>query len=299
MKNEKITIAQTANKKSSGMCYAIHLSDGSFIIIDSGEADSDGDGIYDYNSTALLEHIRAVSTDEKPVISAWFITHFHYDHVDMASRLIKEQKDNFEIKMFAYNSYRGYEEIDPGSRDGSEWEEAMDCYPDAERHILKSGEVLNFSGVKVDVLMAEDFGYYADPPSQNHISAALMITFDNGRKFAVLGDCDTERLHHLTVEGSSVYRTAKELKCDVLQVPHHGLPLGTKEFIDKNMELYKIMDPEICFFPVDEVRFASDKKFFDNPFYSDNYYLLTTRRDKCFHNSKTTVVDVSDLSIVK
>ena len=171
----------------------------------------------------------------------------------------------------------------------------MDAHPEALRHVLKTGEVLNFAGASVKVLMAEDFRYYSDPPSQNHISAALMISFDNGKKFAVLGDCDTERLNQLTAEGSEVYHTPEELKCDILQVPHHGLPLGSKTFIDKNVELYKIMEPSICFFPVDKKRYTTDKKFFDSPFYSDNYYLLSTRRECCYHNSNTVIIDIDSL----
>ena len=45
MKNRKMTVAQIANLDSSGMCYAIHLSDGTFIIIGGGEADELGAGI--------------------------------------------------------------------------------------------------------------------------------------------------------------------------------------------------------------------------------------------------------------
>lgn len=294
MKN-KVTVAQLATNDSGGMCYAIHLSDGSFIIIDGGQSDFGGANSYYANSTALLRHIRAVCTDEKPVISAWFITHFHLDHVDMATRFIKEQKDNFIIKMFAYNSPGRYGRCDESEREAL-WNDAMDAHPEALRHVLKTGEVLNFDGASVKVLMAEDFRYYSDPPSQNHISAALMISFECGKKFAVLGDCDTERLNQLTAENSKVYQAPEELKCDILQIPHHGLPLGSKAFIDKQAELYKIMEPTICFFPVDKERYTTDKKFFDNPFYSDNYYLLSTRREHCYHNSNTVIIDTDTLN---
>ena len=91
MNDNKITVAQIANLDSSGMCYVIHLSDGTFIIIDGGEADELGAGIYDFNSRALKDHLMRVTGGEKPIISAWFITHFHLDHIDLATRFIKEQ----------------------------------------------------------------------------------------------------------------------------------------------------------------------------------------------------------------
>ena len=296
MKNRKMTVAQIANLDSSGMCYAIHLSDGTFIIIDGGEADELGAGIYDFNSQALKNHLMSVTGGEKPIISAWFITHFHLDHIDLATRFIKEQGDLLEIRAFYYNHPGSYGAIDESERFAL-WEEAMALHPDAEKRFLKSGEQFDFSGVKVRVLMADDFKYYESPPSQNHICAALMLELEGGTRFAALGDCDTERLYQMRVEGSPVFTPDESLCCDILQVPHHGLPLGSKEFIDKNLELYKIMEPKICFFPSSEERFNTDKKFFDNPFYSDNYYLITTRKESCYPCSKTTVVSIPDLTV--
>ena len=294
--NEKITIAQIANLDGSGMCYVIHLSDGTFIIIDGGESDYPAPGTYDFNRDALMKHLKKLSGDKKPIISAWFITHFHLDHIDLATRLIKEQGDNFEIKAFFYNGPGSYEAVDESERFAL-WEDAMSCHPKASRRVMQSGEKYSFADVEVNVLMAEDFRYYKEPPSQNHICAALMFNFENGTKFAVLGDCDTERLYQLRVRDSAAFQPDENLRCDILQVPHHGLPLGQKEFIDKNLELLKVMEPKICFIPSSEERFLTDKKFFDNPFYSDNYYLITTRRESCFPCSTTAVVDIADLTV--
>ena len=296
MNESNVSIAQIANLDSSGMCYVIHLTDGTFIIIDGGEADALGEGIYSFNSTALKRCLEKMSRGTKPVISAWFITHFHLDHVDLATRFIKEMGDGLEIKAFYYNDLSDYEEIDESDRFAL-WKEAMDCHKNATRQVLKSGDVMKFSGVDVRVLMAEDFRYYDCPPSQNHICAALMFCFECGRRLAILGDCDTERLAQLRIKGSPVFQKDEDLSCDILQVPHHGLPLGSKEFIDKNLELYKIMEPKICFIPSSEERFLTDKKFFDNPFYSDNHYLITTRKDSCFPCSKTTVLSIPSLDV--
>lgn len=296
MKNRKMTIAQIANLNSSGMCYVIRLCDGTFIIIDGGEADELGVGIYDFNSQALKNHLMGMTGGEKPIISAWFITHFHLDHIDLATRFIKEQGESLEIKAFYYNHPGHCEAIDESARFAL-WEETMALHPNAEKSFLKSGESFKFAGVRVRVLMAEDFRYYDNPPSQNHICAALMLEFECGTKFAIPGDCDTERLYQMRVSGSPVFQTAESLCCDILQVPHHGLPMGSKEFIDKNLELYKIMEPKICFFPLSEKRFTTDKKFFDNPFYSDNYYLINTRKENCYPCSKTTVVSIPDLEV--
>ena len=112
MNKNNVSVAQIANLDSSGMCYVIHLIDGTFIIIDGGEADALGEGIYDFNSCALKKCLEKMSCGTKPVISAWFITHFHLDHVDLATRFIKEMGDSLEIKAFFYNDLSNYEEID-------------------------------------------------------------------------------------------------------------------------------------------------------------------------------------------
>lgn len=56
------------------MSYVIRLADGTFIVVDGGYATNrEADGLY--------ELLMANTADGKqPVISAWFITHLHYDH---------------------------------------------------------------------------------------------------------------------------------------------------------------------------------------------------------------------------
>lgn len=296
MTEKRVSVSQIANLKSSGMCYVIDLKNGEFIIIDGGEDDLYGKEFYDFNSKALKNHLQKSANGQKIVIAAWIITHFHLDHVDLATKFLRQERENIEVKLFAYNSPGEYESCDE-SRRLKLFCQAMELYPMAKKQLLKTGDVLEFCGVTLDVLMAEDFRYHKVPPSQNHICAALMANFDGGRRFAIFGDCDTERLHQMRVEGSMVYQEADKLVCDILQVPHHGLPLGSLEFVNKNLELYKIMEPKICLFPVDNERYETDAKFFNNPSYSDNYYLLTTRKENCYPADETVTVYLDDLSV--
>ena len=39
------------------------------------------------------------------------------------------------------------------------------------------------------------------------------------------------------------------------------------------------------------------KQCYDNPFYSDNYYLLPPRKKNCYHNSRTIVVDITAMEV--
>jgi hypothetical protein len=63
------------------------------------------------------------------------------------------------------------------------------------------------------------------------------INFDSGKTALIMGDC----MHESCKEIALAYR--EYLKCDWLQVTHHGV-------IGGNKWLYSLADPDICFWPV-------------------------------------------------
>jgi beta-lactamase superfamily II metal-dependent hydrolase len=291
MSQNELTLAQLQLSEVGGMSYVIRQRDGSFIIIDGGVAEE----TYEYNKNALIAHLKRSSHEAKPVIAAWFITHFHLNHVDLAARFLVEYKDEIEVKLFAYN-HPGHREILRDIPREEAWEAAMNAHPDAERRILKTGEIYDFSSCKVRVLLYEETGRLrAATVGQNSISAALAFDFDNGRRFMSLGDCDTARLTAIYDEESKLYRTKEELKSDILNVPHHGLPMGSLEFVNKNVELYKIIDAGICLFSIDGKSFLSHDRF-TNDKWADNQYLLHSGA-KCFHQDHTTLIDLDTMEI--
>lgn len=287
----ELTLAQLQLSEIGGMSYVTRQRDGSFIIIDGGVAEE----TYEYNSKALLDHLKAGSQGKKPVIACWFITHFHLDHIDLAARFLVEYKDLIEVRLFAYN-HPGHKEILRDLQRERAWQAAMDAHPNAQRRILQTGEIYEFTSCRVRVLLSEETGRLrAATVGQNSISAALVFDYDNGKRFISLGDCDTARLTALYDPESKLYCTKDELKSDILNVPHHGLPMGSLEFVSKNVELYKLIDAEVCLFSIDGKSFVSHDRY-TNEKWVDNQYLLHSGA-KCFHQDYTTLIDLDTMEI--
>ncbi len=284
---KKLTLTQMQLTDEGGMCYVIRQENDSFIIIDGGM----GGNSYREHADLLFSILK--EENERPVIEGWFITHFHCDHIDLASGFLLEYKDEIEVKLFAYN-HPGHEDHLRDIRREEEWQRAMDAHPDAKRCVLKTGETLDFDSCRVTVLLSEDDeGSAGGRTGQNSISAALTFDFKSGKKFIALGDCDTQRMHQLIDDKSKLYRTKEELKSDILQVAHHGIPMGSFDNVRENVDLYKIISPSICFFDVDREYYLTNPRFKDEK-WADNYYLLHSGAE-CYDNKESTVVDLHSL----
>ena len=79
-----------------GMSYIFRLSDGSFILIDGGW---DTEAIAD----ALYEKLVSLSEGREIVISGWFFTHAHIDHIGAIYRMAQKYGDKITVKRVIYN----------------------------------------------------------------------------------------------------------------------------------------------------------------------------------------------------
>lgn len=294
MENVKTSVAQL--EVSAGMAYAIQLSDGRFIMIDGGEH-------FDVDGERILRYLREKAQGEKPVIAAWFFTHGHSDHIQLAARFMVEYKNEVEIEKIAYNiptniEYNGYDKTSKRNNDESEamWFQAVEAYPNENLHILRTGDEFTIDNVKVNVLTTA-FDKYPDPPTnRNHTSAVMKFTFSCGTSFLAFGDAGGERLFNLIEQGSPIYCSDEMLKSDIMQVPHHGLKVVHADGYDKVLALYRKVAPKICFWPQKATRFYNDKLCQDEQ-YSYNRFLLDSVKDKNFHQTQTVVVEMEDLHI--
>ena len=291
-KNFTPTVAQMKLTKNGGSSYVVRLRDGSFIVIDGGESDKYDSNSYKANSETLWNYL-SNNGKNHPIISAWMITHFHFDHVNCASEFLVEYKERMTVKLFAYNHY-GYEDKVRCLAEEADWEAAMAAHQNAERYILKTGDKLTFDGATVDILISAADPYPEDRFDQNRISAAFKMTFDSGKSFFVFGDCDTERLSKLREPTSTVYRPDTELSCDFLQVPHHGLPMGEDEFLAKNRDLYEVMAPKISLYSICREKFATYPKIIGERFVDNQYLRINT---ECYTHDRITEVNMNDLSV--
>ena len=297
MNATKTTVAQLQMR--GGMAYVIQLQDGRFIIIDGGEAATERR--YQMNKKVLYTYLKARSGGDKIHIACWMISHFHSDHVDVATRFIKELKNELIIERFLYNfaptvkHFTADMQEEEISREAA-WLEAIDLYPCAERLTLRKGESLTLSNARIDILTTAEDPYPKNPTNPNFISSVWKIVFDGGKSFMVLGDAMTERLTALVDRTTSIYCDEQTLKSDVMQTAHHGLCVGREEEYEAITRLYKAIAPSVVFWPQNEHRFFADPWCRD-PKHTYHKFLFDTAGKKNFNQAYTTIVDMSDLSI--
>ncbi len=242
-KAAKVTPNVAQCKLSKGYIYVIQLSDGSFVLIDGDKKDDD-------DAILLYEYLQKnTEGKKKPLIAMWMFTHPDYDHISLATEFIKDYSDKVEISAFAYQFTDGdkmqYVYIDSSKikRDIENLENNIKLYsPGSTVYTLHTGQRYYFSGAEIEILLTADLLYPYAYTSANDTSSALRVNFNNGKTVMFLGDCMQYSCRQLA------YIYGDYLKSDILQITHHGL-------IGGEIGLYKVIDPEICFWSISEKRF--------------------------------------------
>lgn len=214
-----------------GMCYLIRLSDGRFILIDSmyGEYD-EVDHIYSLmkaqNESAQI-----------PVIAAWFFTHPHDDHTGGFINMSHTHKDKIKVEKVIYSFPA---DMCEKTHDHKGFLEAIEIFG-AETVTPHKGDILRFADAEFNVLFTEEDNSIR-PLNVNETSLTMKMK---------LGNYSVMWLGDLQPVGSKIVMeryTAEDLKCDILQVGHHGYMGGSDA-------LYRAVDPEILLWPIPEFRF--------------------------------------------
>ena len=230
-------------KLSQGYIWVIKMRDGSFVLLDGDLRDGN-------DTTLLYDYLKAnAKPDGKIIIDMWIITHPDIDHLSLPTQFVKDYADKVEISAFTYQfmdcdvvKYK-YIASDIIKKDIVALEENISKYcPNTPVYTLHAGQKFYYAGAEIEILLTADMLYPRDYSSANDASAALRVNFENGKKVIFLGDC----MQYSCKELANMY--GDYLKSDVMQVTHHGL-------IGGNIELYKLIDPEICLWSTSESRF--------------------------------------------
>lgn len=228
--------------RNGGMSYAVQLADGSFLLVDGGEYDeSDVETLYNF--------LKGHTVSEKPTVAMWFFTHSHNDHIRLAMRFFRDYHKKVDVRAFVYQ-FPDCEKVTVLKESAEYMKGEIEQfegdlkygYPHAAVYTLHTGQVYHVCGAEMEILYSMDDTYPQSYNSFNDMSAALRLKFENGRTVLFLGDCMRDACSRI-LETYGSY-----LKSDLMQVTHHGL-------IGGSTELYKYVDPEICFWPVSEARF--------------------------------------------
>ncbi len=236
-----------------GMQYIIRLTDGRFIIIDGG--------MNEYEETEhFLDMLDQQNvTEGKPTIAAWFITHPHDDHFNLFAHVMTQHKDRVQLESLIY-SWAEPEYARPGS-DLTDFNKAIEAMGSSVKVIQPhTGQRFQYSGLIVNVLYTHEDACPEFLSNVNDTSIVLRMDIDEqpevGRRRAIFfGDAMFG-----TAERLCDSYAPETLKCDIMQVAHHGYSGGSDR-------LYRTVDPRVILWPVPDYWFQTVQ-------YQDcNYYL--------------------------
>lgn len=211
---------------AAGMGYVIHTSSGAIVI----------DGGHPEDAKAMLELIGNAT------VKLWIITHPHYDHYGALHTIAKSNdlREGLRVEKLCY-----YFPADLLSADGHH------VCTDAEKHMeeisVAFGSDIHTPSYLESLSVGETelcFIYTPDDCTifkgqQNANVCSLIFTVKGEHKKAIFtGDAFRRSLQ------MTFWRFGKELKCDILQMPHHGLcDTG-------NLDFYKAVNAETVLVPI-------------------------------------------------
>jgi len=216
-----------------GMGYVIRLRDGSFIIIDSGHT---------IDSERIIETLNQLDVLKKAKfkITAWIITHAHVDHYNGILMLAEKYSDQFDVRQFIYNipddsETVGYQVLD--KRFNHVFPKALEQFGNPSVYKPHTGEKFDLDDIHIEVLYTHEDMFSEYLNEMNDTSTVLMMTIKSN-KILFAGDIYSRGADILV----SYYEN--NLKCDYLQVPHHGYQNGG------NAIFYKYCAPKVAMIPM-------------------------------------------------
>lgn len=231
----------------AGMSFVLTLSTGNFIIIDGGYP-FNAEGLYSF----LLEN---TPNNQKPIITAWILSHGHEDHVGCVFSFCEEYSKDVTVNTIIANPYRSKTTVDPledlltensltelSNKFQTHW-----CRP----HL---GQIFDFGGCSIQFFHTQD-ETDVNCDWLNKTSLSFMVTIKNQRIFF---PTDFEDKGFAELYG-------EDLRCDILQVTHHGYSGGTEKE-------YDYMKPKIAFFPIGEP--FMEERLAPNYPHAANHYLI-------------------------
>ena len=228
-----------------GMCYIIQLANGNYIMVDGGSFDND-------DACGIFSFLKNNSVDGNIVIENWIFTHPDVDHIELATHFLLTYKNELTVLSFTYQFCEpelitNKNLIKNVKADIKALENSIALYKNAKIYTPHRGQTFYYNGLSLVFLWTCEDLFPAIFNNFNDVSLAFKINFDGGKSALILGDC----MHEACRQIATTY--GEYLKCDWLQVTHHGLIGGDKL-------LYKLADPSVCFWPTPENRFNGTLK---------------------------------------
>ncbi len=205
----------------NGMGYAVLLEDGTWVVWDGGyPCDADSLFAYLYDRSPLPGH--------RVVISAWILTHSHFDHYGCFRSFTRLYADRVQVRYFLLNPpEKDGEVINPGAVDSFltvGFPELLGRYPDARAIRVRAGQRMALHGAELEILQT-----YEDvlPKRMNWLNETSVVTKLHiaGQTVLFTADCELSGDTRLILLGEG-------LKSDIFQVAHHAYSGGSPALWD-------------------------------------------------------------------
>lgn len=265
-------VTQIGLAEGIGMSYLIRLADGTFVIFDGG-----------YDSDYDMEALYNTMVEQKPegmdeiVVSAWILTHDHGDHHGCLTGFMSRYNDKITVKMLVGNA--APDAVHSQTSDGRtfNYNSANGRFGGCVYKKAHTGEQFQFPGVTFTVMYTHEDLYPDTADAFNNVSMvveaivegeAFSGTVKSGKtRFIWLGDIQNKAAKIL----EQVYY--KNLKCDVLQLAHHGNSNGGSN------SLYNYCAPRIAFWPANQNVFNQWKNATQNKYIRNTVEIIYLQDD--------------------
>ncbi len=235
-----------------GLSDVIRLSDGRLIIID-------GANLYEKDIDNLFARLKKDSPFEKPVVAAWIMTHPHSDHYFCFFPFMEKYGQEVTVQRFFFNFPDAYdtehypklaaEKVNFQKWSGREdftCSDILDLFRKEVAalgipvYVPHTGQRYSIGDAKLLFFASLDDTIHC---SQNINATSLMFSMElGGQTLLLTGDGSFS-------DAMMAERYGKELKCDILQVPHHGFGCGTEE---GQIAGFRLAAPQVCLLPVEK-----------------------------------------------
>lgn len=224
-----------------GMCYIIKCRDGSFFIIDSAHMFSEEDHI------RIYEFLKKHTENGSPIIiSGWFLSHGHQDHIVKFMDFVKEDFKDVRLKNIYYNfpslTVNGAEKWkEDDKKTMMEFWKLMQEHKELKSFYTHTGQRFCVSDLSFTVLSThEDLCRY---PLECYNNASTVLMMESEKtKILFLGDAD------YTACSEMIARYGRALKSDIVQVAHHG-------FNEANAGIYYMIEAKTALYATSQERF--------------------------------------------
>lgn len=256
--NEQVLLTQLRGlyfAADCGMCYAIRLTDGRFLLIDSGMGE--------YDEPEHLLELLCRQSNGIPIIAAWFFTHPHPDHINGFIRLTERCGGRLCVEEIV-RRWPTAGECSAGYR-AEAFEAAVETLAERGTRVTvpHRGQIWDFPGCRLGMLYTS--AELAAEPTKNLNEASLVFRTELcGHRVMWLGDCEKQ-----TAAWLCTHYSPAELQCEFLQVGHHGYYGGSDA-------LYRLIDPQILLWPCPDFWYHTVRKWSCNRYFEESERITHT-----------------------